>query len=158
MGHYVENGWYKYTCEDTHTYVDAQKRLEEVSKVFKDALIVAFEGDKKISLNEAKTKEQSEEIIVEKREEEIVFKIQVFSSRNIIEKDHYDLRRIQKYSPVTYYTENGWYKYTCTESTSFEKAKEYLKEIQNIFKDAVIIVFEGDKKITLKEALDKVGK
>ena len=55
-------------------------------------------------------------------------------------------------------TENGWYKYTCTESTSFEKAKEYLKEIQNIFKDAVIIAFEGDKKITLKEALDKVGK
>ena len=158
VGHYVENGWYKYTCGDTHTYIDAQKRLEEVSKVFKDALIVAFEGDKKISLNEAKTKEQSEEIIVEKREEEIVFKIQVFSSRNIIEKDHYDLRRIQKYSPVTYYTENGWYKYTCTESTSFEKAKEYLKEIQNIFKDAVIIAFEGDKKIALKEALDKVGK
>jgi hypothetical protein len=59
---------------------------------------------------------------------------------------------------VTYYTENGWYKYTCTESTSFEKAKEYLKEIQNIFKDAMIIAFEGDKKIALKEALDKVGK
>ena len=156
VSHYVENGWYKYTCTNSHTYAEAQKQLEEVSKLFKDALIVAFEGDKKISLNDAKIKEQKKEPLVEKTSTEIVFKIQVFSSRNVIDENHYDLRRIQKYEPVTYYTENGWYKYTCTKSTSYENAREYLKEIQKIFKDAVIIAFEGDKKISVKEALDKL--
>ena len=66
------------------------------------------------------------------------------------------MRRIQKYKPVTYYTENGWNKYTCGETTSYDKAKETLKEIQTMFKDAVIVAFEGDKKISIQAALEKL--
>lgn len=154
---FTENGWYKYTCGDSHTYAEAQQKLEEISKLFKDALIVAFEGEKKIPLNEAKEKEGKKEVVVEKEVSKIIFKIQVFSSRNVVEKNHYDIRRIQKYGPVTYYTENGWHKYTCGETTSYDKIKETLKEVQKMFKDAVIVAFEGDKKIPLKEALNKLS-
>lgn len=156
ISHFVENGWYKYTCGDTHTYVEAQQKLKEIAKFFKDALIVAFEGDKKISLNEAKSKESKIEPVVENVTTNIVFKIQVFSSRNIVEKNNYDIQRIQKYKPVTYYTENGWNKYTCGETTSYDKAKETLKEIQTMFKDAVIVAFDGDQKISIQTALEKL--
>lgn len=156
ISHFVENGWYKYTCGDSHTYAEAQQKLKEITNFFEDALIVAFEGDKKISLNEAKNKEPKIEPVVEKSTSNIIFKIQVFSSRNIVEKNNYDMRRIQKYKPVTYYTENGWNKYTCGETTSYDKAKETLKEIQIMFKDAVIVAFEGDKKISIQAALEKL--
>ena len=126
---------------------------------FKDALIIAFDGDKKISISEAKNKESQSNIQISPKEEilksNIVFRIQVFSSRNKVPKDNYDMRRIQKYTPINFFTENGWYKYTCTESTSYEKAKENLKIIKEIFKDAVIIAFDGDKKISIQEAIKK---
>lgn len=158
ISHFVENGWYKYTCGDTHTFSDAQKNLEEIQEFFKDALIVAFENDKKISLNEAKSKETKEQKINKEEEQKnkIVFRIQVFSSHNEVPKNNYDMRRIQKYKPIHHFVENGWYKYTCTESTSYEEAKENLKEIQKIFKDAIIVVFEGDKKISIQTALEKL--
>ena len=157
ISHYVENGWYKYTCGDSYTYAEAQNKLTEISKSFKDALIVAFEGEKKISINEAKNKEPKQESInKESNKCNITFKIQVFSSRNEVPKDNYDMRRAQKFLPVTFYHENGWYKYTCTETDSIEKAKENLKQIQEIFKDAVIVAFENDKKISFTEAVEKL--
>lgn len=159
VSYYLENGWYKYTCGDTHTYTDAEKKLKNVKIQFKDALIIAFDGDKKISISEAKNKESQSNIQISPKEEilksNIVFRIQVFSSRNKVPKDNYDMRRIQKYTPINFFTENGWYKYTCTESTSYEKAKENLKIIKEIFKDAVIIAFDGDKKISIQEAIKK---
>ena len=157
--YYTENGWYKYTCGDTHTYADAENRLKEVRQIFKDAVLVAFEGNKKISIAEAKAKESQPKPQVAKPEEapqnNITFRIQVFSSRNEVPKDNYDMRRAQKYEPVTYYTENGWYKYTCTETTSYDKAKENLKTVQATFKDAVIVAFKNNKKISINEAIEK---
>ncbi|MEE1091043.1 MAG: N-acetylmuramoyl-L-alanine amidase [Paludibacteraceae bacterium] len=175
VSHYSENGWYKYTCGDTYTYADAEKKLKEVQQTFKDALLVAFEGNKKISINEAKSKEtqtiQTTQQTITKEEPQpkpqtvqtpetpksnIVFRIQVFSSRNEVPKDNYDMRRIQKYAPIHHFTENGWYKYTCTKTSSYEEAKENLKKIQEMFKDAVIVAFDGDKKISIQSALEKL--
>ena len=128
-------------------------------QIFKDAVLVAFEGNKKISIAEAKAKESQPKPQVAKPEEapqnNITFRIQVFSSRNEVPKDNYDMRRAQKYEPVTYYTENGWYKYTCTETTSYDKAKENLKTVQATFKDAVIVAFKNNKKISINEAIEK---
>ena len=160
--YYTENGWHKYTCGDTHTYTDAENRLKEVRQHFKDALIVAFEDNKKISLSEAKNKESQpkpEPQITQKEEtpkSNIIFRIQVFSSRNEVPKDNYDMRRIQKHAPIHHFTENGWHKYTCTETTSYDKAKENLKIVQEMFKDAVIIAFDGDQKISIQSALEKL--
>ena len=86
----------------------------------------------------------------------IIFRIQVFSSRKEVPQDNYDMRRAQKYKPVKYFNENGWYKYTCTETTSYNEAKEKLKQIQTTFKDAILVAFENDKKITIQTALEKL--
>ena len=160
VSHYTENGWYKYTCGDTHTYADAENRLKEVRQHFKDALLVAFCGDKKISISEAKTKESQPVAqatpTVEAPKSNIIFRIQVFSSRTEVPNDNYDMRRAQKHAPIHHFVENGWHKYTCTETTSYDQAKENLKTVQALFKDAVIVAFDGDQKISIQTALEKL--
>ena len=146
--------------------------MKEIQQVFKDALLVAFEGNKKITLNEAKNKEaQTIQQTTPKKESQpkpqasqstvtpksnIVFRIQVFSSRTEVPKDNYDMRRIQKYTPIHHFIENGWHKYTCTETSSYDEAKENLKKIKEMFKDAVIVAFDGDQKISIQVALEKL--
>ena len=66
------------------------------------------------------------------------------------------MRRAQKHAPIHHFIEHGWHKYTCTETTSYSKAKENLKIVQEIFKDAVIVAFDGDKKISIQTALEKL--
>ena len=158
ISHFIENGWYKYTCGDSDTYAEAQKKHKEIQKIFEDALIIAFEGDKKISINKAKNKEPKTEQRLEEEtpKNNIVFRIQVFSSRNEVPKDNYDMRRIQKHAPIHHFTENGWHKYTCTETSSYDEAKENLKIVQEMFKDAIIIAFDGDQKISIQAALEKL--
>jgi TATA-box binding protein (TBP) (component of TFIID and TFIIIB) len=85
-----------------------------------------------------------------------VFRIQVFSSRSEVPSDNYDMRRIQKYKPIHHIIENGWYKYTCTETQSYDEAKENLKKIQEMFKDAIIVAFDGNKKISIQSALEQL--
>lgn len=149
---FFENNWHKYTCWPTKTHEEAKIALAEVKKSFKDAMIVAFDGDTKIPVPDAIEKEK---LIQELSKSNIVFKIQVFSSRTLVPASNSDMRKAKKYEPVTHYTENGWYKYTCIETPSFNKAKELLKEIQAIFKDAVIVAFENGTKISITEALNK---
>lgn len=85
----------------------------------------------------------------------ITYKVQIFSSRTIIPQNNSDYRKATNHQPVSYYTENGWYKYTCTETTSYDKAKENLKTVQATFKDAVIVAFKNNKKISINEAIEK---
>ena len=66
------------------------------------------------------------------------------------------MRRIQKHKPIHHLTENGWHKYTCTETKSYDEAKENLKTIREMFEDAVIVAFDGDKKISIQSALEKL--
>ena len=161
-GYYFENNWYKYTCCEIKTYKEAEQKLTEVQRVFKDAMIVAFNGDKKISIDDAKkiegittenktNKETIETTVTDT--EKCIFSIQIFSSRTLIPNDNYDMRRAKKYGPVKHFTENGWYKYTCAETDSYTKAKENLTEIREIFKDAVIVAFKGDKQISLDDVI-----
>ena len=158
VSHYSENGWYKYTCGDTHTYADAETRLKEVRQIFKDAILIAFEGDKKISIAEAKESQPKPQVAKpeEAPQNNITFRIQVFSSRTEVPNDNYDMRRAQKHAPIHHFVENGWHKYTCTETTSYDQAKENLKTVQALFKDAVIVAFDGDQKISIQTALEKL--
>ncbi len=50
---YMENGWYKYTTGSTSDYDKIQKVKKEVQSKYPDAFVIAFLGDKKISIDEA---------------------------------------------------------------------------------------------------------
>lgn len=83
----------------------------------------------------------------------VVFKIQAFSSKTELEKNHSDLIKLKNFQPITFIKENNWYKYICIETKSYSEAEEKLVEVRKKFKDAFIVAFKDDKKIPLKEAL-----
>lgn len=51
---YQENGLWKYTAGNEGSYEAAAEILKEVKKTYGDAFMVAFQGNKKISVNEAR--------------------------------------------------------------------------------------------------------
>ena len=53
LGCYTENGITKYTCMPTNDYNEAIKNQKEVRQKYPDAFVVAFRGEKHISLGEA---------------------------------------------------------------------------------------------------------
>ena len=53
VGHYQENGIYKYTYCDSHDYNKVLRTKRQISTKFKDAFIIAFKNGKKMNVNEA---------------------------------------------------------------------------------------------------------
>ncbi|MBR4135551.1 MAG: N-acetylmuramoyl-L-alanine amidase [Bacteroidales bacterium] len=53
VGCYYENNLWKYTAGDEPTQAGAAAILQEVKKVYGDAFLIAFQGDKKITVAEA---------------------------------------------------------------------------------------------------------
>ncbi|MCI7728798.1 MAG: hypothetical protein MSH47_03845, partial [Bacteroidales bacterium] len=86
----------------------------------------------------------------------IVFKIQAFSAKMELEKNHSDLIKLKNFQPISFIKENNWYKYSCIETQSYAEAEEKLVEVRKKFKDAFIIAFKDGKKISVKEALELI--
>lgn len=75
---------------------------------------------------------------------EVVYKIQLMASKQkLSEKD----ATFKGLSPISYYKENGWYKYTYGEATRREKLAAELPAVKKKFKDAFIVAFKNGEKI-----------
>ena len=55
-------------------------------------------------------------------------------------------------TPISYYKENNYYKYTYGETSTFKAIEQLRKEIKNKFPDAFVIAFKDGKKINVKTA------
>ena len=53
VGHYQENGIYKYTYGESHDYNKVLRTKRQINSKFKDAFIIAFKNGKKMNVNEA---------------------------------------------------------------------------------------------------------
>jgi N-acetylmuramoyl-L-alanine amidase len=70
-----------------------------------------------------------------------------------------DFRKFRGLKDIRMYNENGQYKYTTGNFTSFDDAVVLKEEMRKKgFKDAVIVAFLDEKKISLKEARELEGK
>ena len=86
----------------------------------------------------------------------ITYKVQVCSSRSPVDVKKDPL--LKKLDRVSFFTENGYYKYTSGNETSYRKILPILQQVKKRgIKDAFIIAFEGDKKISVDEARRKTG-
>lgn len=79
-----------------------------------------------------------------------IYKIQLFASKQLV-KNHADFKGLK----VEYYVENGLYKYTYGNTTSFEEISKLRKEVLDKFKDAFIIAFKNGQKVSVQETLRK---
>jgi N-acetylmuramoyl-L-alanine amidase len=78
------------------------------------------------------------------KELSLVYKVQFLASPDMIRKGD---NRFKELTNVEYYRDGNLYKYTIGNCESEEDAKEILNKIKKKFKEAFIVVFEGDKRI-----------
>lgn len=83
-------------------------------------------------------------------EQKVRFKVQFMATPEDIPLNS---KRLQGIPNVGRFFENGYWKYTAGNETSDEDAKKVLAEVKKIYKDAFIIGFDGDKKISEREAI-----
>ena len=79
-----------------------------------------------------------------------VFKVQLFvTSKNVKAKS----KEFKGVDNIDYYVEDGMNKYTVGNETDYARIEKVRKEIVSKFPKAFIIAFQGDKKISAREAL-----
>lgn len=79
-----------------------------------------------------------------------VFKVQILTASSPLKKGD---KRFKGIADVDYYKENGIYKYTCFETTDYNKACLERKKVQSKFKDAFIVAFRNGEKMNINEAI-----
>jgi N-acetylmuramoyl-L-alanine amidase len=73
-----------------------------------------------------------------------VYKVQILSYDKKLSPNS---KLLKGYKNVDFYVENGHYKYTYGESTSFEEIKQIRRKILKDFKDAFIVAFRNGEKV-----------
>ena len=112
-------------------------------------------NDNKIAAAEnkvvAKQKEETIESVIQETVEDdkneitsLIYKVQFLASPDKIENGD---KRFKKLTGVEYYRDGGMFKYTIGNFASEDEAKEMLNRTKKQFKEAFIVVFEGDKRI-----------
>ena len=79
----------------------------------------------------------------------IRFKVQFLASPDKISSND---RRLQGVPNVSCYQENGLWKYTSGNESTYEAASEILAQVKKTHGDAFMVAFDGDKKISVSEA------
>ena len=80
-----------------------------------------------------------------------VFKIQILTSGKILPKNSKILKGL---TPVSYYKENGVYKYTYGESSDYNQILRLKRNtVDKKFKDAFIIAFKNGTKMNINQAI-----
>ncbi|MDC3240989.1 N-acetylmuramoyl-L-alanine amidase [Flavobacteriaceae bacterium] len=134
-------------------YLNSKKGQDDMASAISRA-IINFRKSRNTSF-------QSETLVIEKEEEEIApktveidikFKIQIAASKKKVDLKPYNFKGLKELSLVK---SGKLYRYYFSESPTYTQAQERLQEAkQKGYTKAFIVAFEGDKKITISEALD----
>jgi N-acetylmuramoyl-L-alanine amidase len=79
-----------------------------------------------------------------------VFKVQIVAADRQLKAGSSELKGL---TDVSYYRENGMYKYTLGASSNYQEIYQLRKELVGKFPQAFIIAFRGDRKMDVNEAI-----
>ncbi len=102
--------------------------------------------------NEFDSKSKMEDFVSkanEKQKSHIVYRIQVASSKKEIKSGTHIYK---KFDEIWSFKDAGHYKYTTVCHSDYASVMDSLKEVRKKAKDAFVVAFDGEKKITVKEA------
>lgn len=87
----------------------------------------------------------------EEKEHKLIFKIQIFALQKKLPANSLQFKGLK---PISYFKENGVYKYTYGADTDYNKIKRLKKsQTDKKFKDAFIIAFKDGKRININKAI-----
>lgn len=149
-------------------YLNTKAGQDQVVKSLYDAIILYknayYSLSEKIEYQVA-NHHQNEEIVAEKEtikstietpsDNKLDFNKPVYKVQILVDKKILPLKpnNFKGLNAVNYYFEDGIYKYTYQQSNNFAEIQNYLVEARHVgFKDAFIVSFINDKKISLQQA------
>ncbi len=94
----------------------------------------------------------AEKVVVEEKQSEIIYRIQVATSRRKIKKGASIYKKVAN---VFEYKDGKFYKYSTGEATSFKEINKQLPTIRKKIKDCFVIAFENGERISLSDARKK---
>jgi len=125
----------------------AEPKKEEIPQ---SETVVDKEQEKKTEVNYGEIKKQNLEAVAET----VCFRIQILSSN---EKIPLNSPRFKGNKDIWYYQTGALFKYTIGKTTSFEEATDLQAVVrENGFKDAFIVAFENDQRISIDLAKQKL--
>lgn len=84
-----------------------------------------------------------------------VYKVQFMTVKEPVKSTD---KRIKGYESVSYTKENGLYKYTCGDTANYDEILKTKTEVQKKYKDAFVVAYLGDKKISITQARELSSK
>ncbi len=142
----LSDGRIQYYLAPIYSYSDAENKLQIVkNKGFDDAIIVAYNNGKRISLTKAKKIENSV-----KQAKKVIYRVQIGAFSDYLSdtqfKEHFG--KISSLYPIYTYVKDGMVIYSAGNAENKEEALNILRQIKNMgYKDAFIIEFRGNKLI-----------
>ena len=129
--------------------VDTTKTFVNIEKIStKEKETVSPEPQKINTTETAKTENEAT-----KPQPRIRFRVQIAATpENIAISDS----RFSKVKDVRKFHEGKFWKYTCGNTTTLEEAQTLLKSVKTYFPDAFVIAFDGETKIPVSEAVNRM--
>ncbi|HAN19094.1 MAG: hypothetical protein A2X13_02635 [Bacteroidetes bacterium GWC2_33_15] len=152
INRFEEDGWYKYAVGEFNNFNDANEFRKNCN--VKGAFVVAFKGDKKINVLDAKKSLICHDPIIHKdwmNNSELVFKVQIAASSEELPVNK--IKKICCIEPDVYLIEeNGWFKYSIGNFKLYQNALE-LKNNSRV-DGAFVVAYKNGQKINIKEAIE----
>lgn len=149
--HYEEDGMHKYSFGEFRTYEEASK--SRVNSGVKGAFVIAFQGEKKINVLEAKKMKRCYDPIIISdwlsKNNKLIYKVQIAASSKKLSANQ--IKKICCIESNVYLTEeNSWFKYSIGKFEKYQDAVK-MKEKSGV-EGAFIVVYNNDEKLSLTEA------
>lgn len=88
-------------------------------------------------------------------EDELVFMVQILTSSKLLDVNSKSFKGVEN---VSYYKENGIYKYTCYKSADFRFVNSKRRELAKKFNGAFVVAFKNGKRVDINKAIEEYNK
>ena len=140
-----EEGWYKYSIGDFSSYAEANS-FRNGCGVY-DAFIVAYKNGRKLNMASVRNVPSDAS---HTPSGQIIFKVQIAATKSPMSND--DVNNLYNGSEqVQEQQEEGWYKYSIGNVTSYQQAVQLKK--QSDVTDAFIVAYMNGRKLNLYQAM-----
>lgn len=146
----VETGFL--TNKSEGAFLNSSKGQSNMSNAIAKA-IINYKNIREAGVQELVSYEVSQEVKSDKQYDfgDITFKVQIAASKRNLKIKPYNFKGLRQISKLK---KASLYRYFYEKTTNYKDAQRFLKEVKKKgYSNAFIVAFNGDKKITISEAL-----
>lgn len=164
MSQSIFNAFISYIQQQKNTKTSKAKAAQPTPQMRQKDVIVESAAEENTDIqtlvqeNEKNLQEKKEATVqkdLSENSDKPVFKIQLIASTRQLPAGS---TRFKNLSPVDFYKEGNYYKYTYGATTDYKEAQKIRNEIKNNFEGAFIVAFKKGEKMELKQAIEEYKK